>query len=87
MPFVAVLGLSFFLPTLVLVLFLLSRQLSSLLPSISLIRTIGAGHATMNSIATNLFDVSILPEESFTLMAWLRVLSQPLACLDMLLHD
>ena len=87
MPFVAVLGLSFFLPTLVLVLFLLSRQLSSLLPSISLIRTIGAGHATMNSIATNLFDVFILLVESFALMAWLQVLNQLWAYLDMLLHD
>ena len=87
MPFVAVLGLSFSLPTLVLVLFLLSRQLSSLLPSISLTRTVSAGHATKSSIATNLFDVFILLVESFALMAWLQGLSQLLACLDMWLHD
>ena len=69
MPFIAELGLSFFQPTLVLVLFLLDRQLSLLLPSISPTRTVSAGHATMSSIAVNLFDVFISLEESFALMA------------------
>ena len=76
MPFAAKLGLSFFQPKLVLVLFQLDQQLSLLLPSISPARIVSAGHATVNSIAVNLFDVFISLEESFALMAWLQVLSQ-----------
>ena len=76
MPFVAVLGLSFFQPTLVLVLFLLDQQLSLLLPSISLTRTVSAGHAIARSIAADLSGVFISLEESFAPMAWLQVLSQ-----------
>ena len=76
MPFVAELGLSFFQPTLVLVLILLNQQLSLLLPSISPTRTVGAGHAIAGSIAANLFGVFISLEELFAPMAWLQVSSQ-----------
>ena len=76
MPFVAELDLSFFQPTLVLVLILLNQQLSLLLPSISPTRTVDAGHAIAGSIAAILFGVFISLEELFAPMAWLQALSQ-----------